>query len=328
VRRGTFDGTAEFSSQRSIVGGQSQTKIRRHFRSRSAALAPSIDEQANFFFNRGELYTVYVRTYIDRNEFSAPPNVLATADLILNGGITTAMSTNVDTLIETAGNQLFGDVVMGISTAALAALPPNRSPLLKIHGSWSEPGGTIWAPCQVDVESVRIRLEECSQWLKLRLLDRDILIVGFWTDWSYLNQVLERVLGKVTPSRVIVVDPCDTATLKSKAPALYALGGRARVEFFHVRESGDQFLDGVRANFSRGYIRRVLCAGSSAYEASTGEEVDANSIEPAETDSTILWQIRRDLEGCNPNEPCKQLEPADEPLLGLTILQLRARGAV
>ena len=99
-------------------------------------LPPSIDEQAAFFFGRGELYTVYLRTYIDWNEFSAPPNAghLATADLLLTGGIITAVSTNVDTLIETAGNQLFGNVAMGVSRAAVATLPPNKSPLLKI--SW------------------------------------------------------------------------------------------------------------------------------------------------------------------------------------------------
>ena len=246
---------------------------------------------------------------------------------MLTGGITTAVSTNVDALIENAGDQLFGNVAMGVSAAALATLPPNKSPLLKVHGCWSEPLGTIWAPHQVDTEPVRSKLEECSRWLEMKLQDRDILIVGFWTDWSYLNQVLERVLGRVTPSRVVVVDPCDTNTLRSKAPALYDLGRRARVEFFHVRESGDKFLDGVRASFSRAYIRQVLRAGLFAYEADR-QDVDATWLEPAETDSTILWQIRRDLEGCNPNEPGQQLEPPEEPLLGMTVLQLRARGAV
>jgi hypothetical protein len=41
-----------------------------------------------------------------------------------------------------------------------------------------------------------------------------------------------------------------------------------------------------------------------------------------------LWRLRRDLEGRNPNEPAKARAPIEEPLLGMTMLQLQARGAV
>ena len=64
-------------------------------------LPSSIDEQAQFFYERGELYTVYLHTYIDRDAFSAQPNSghFAVADLMLVKGLTTTVSTNVDTLI-------------------------------------------------------------------------------------------------------------------------------------------------------------------------------------------------------------------------------------
>lgn len=199
-------------------------------------LPESIDDQAEFFFQRGELATVYLRTYIDHDAFAAEPNSghFAAADLLLTGAIATAVSTNVDTMIETAGNMLFGHVGVGVSRTRVAALAPDVSPLLKIHGCWSDPPGTVWAAGQVAAEPIKTRIEECGAWLGNRLLDRDLVIVGYWTDWDYLNQVLETSLGAVNPGRVIVVDPCETASFEAKAPALFALGQQATQEFCHV----------------------------------------------------------------------------------------------
>jgi hypothetical protein len=56
-------------------------------------LPVSICDQAQFFFDRKELDTVYLRTYIDRDDFAGPPNSghLAAADLLLIGAIATAV---------------------------------------------------------------------------------------------------------------------------------------------------------------------------------------------------------------------------------------------
>lgn len=293
-------------------------------------LPASIDDQAEFFFNRGELTNVYLRTYVDHDAFAAEPNSghFAAADLLLTGAITTAVSTNVDTLIETAGNMLFGHVGAGVARARVAALAPDISPLLKIHGCWSDPPGTVWAAGQVGAEPIKTRIEECGAWLANRLLDRDLVIVGYWTDWDYLNQVLETSLGAVNPSRVIVVDPCETASFAAKAPALFALGQRATQEFCHVRISGDAFLNLLRVKFSQSFVRRVLHAGVASYTAHAGNDPDNAWLEPASSDADVLWRIRRDLEGRNPNEPAKARAPIEEPLLGMTMLQLQARGAV
>lgn len=293
-------------------------------------LPESIDDQAKFFFERGELETVYLRNYIDHNAFAAVPNKghFAAADLLLTGAINTAVSTNVDTLIETAGNMLFGNVGAGVTRTRVAALAPGVSPLLKIHGCWSDPSGTVWAAGQVAAQPIKSRVEECATWLTNRLLDRDLVIVGYWTDWDYLNEVLDASLGAVNPSRVIVVDPCETASFAAKAPALFALGQRASHEFCHVRCSGDVFLDKLRVDFSRTFVRRVLHAGVESYSAHAGTGPDHAWLEPGSTDAEVLWRIRRDLEGRNPNEPAKARAPIEEPLLGMTLLQLQARGAV
>jgi hypothetical protein len=101
-----------------------------------APLPAGVEEQAEFFFRRNELATVYFRHLIDPNAFAGPPNPghHAVADLMLVRGIQTAVTTNVDTLIETAGQLLFGHVGIGIDGNVVATLPPNIAPLLKIHG--------------------------------------------------------------------------------------------------------------------------------------------------------------------------------------------------
>src|SRR5262249_9048030 len=86
-------------------------------------MSAGVEEQAEFFFQRGELATVYFRTLIDQNAFASPPNEghYAAADLLLVRAIQTAVTTNVDTLIETAGQMLFGQVGVGIEEAVVAA---------------------------------------------------------------------------------------------------------------------------------------------------------------------------------------------------------------
>ncbi|MCH8479150.1 MAG: hypothetical protein LAT56_14590, partial [Wenzhouxiangella sp.] len=128
-------------------------------------------------------------------------------------------------------------------------------------------------------------------------------------------------------SRVIVVDPCETDSFQEKAAALFALGQRATIEFVHVKCSGDVFLDRLRVRFSRSMIRRTISSGADTYQAEKGAAPNADWFNPESSDSRILWQIRRDLEGCYPGQPARSSKPVIEPLLGLVMLQLQARGA-
>jgi NAD-dependent SIR2 family protein deacetylase len=124
-------------------------------------LPADIAEQAEFFFQRAELDTVYFRTLIDQNVFAGPPNDghYAVADLLLVRGIQTAVTTNVDTLIETAGQMLLGHIGVGIDGSAVARLSPEIAPLLKIHGCRSiDPDNMIWAPSQLASERIAPRI--------------------------------------------------------------------------------------------------------------------------------------------------------------------------
>jgi hypothetical protein len=75
-------------------------------------------------------------------------------------------------------------------------------------------------------------------------------------------------------------------------------------------------------------VRRVLHAGREEYHARIGINAPATWTEPPSIDNDTLWRVRRDLEGCIPSEPARNRSPPEEPLLGLTILQLRAAGAI
>jgi hypothetical protein len=290
-----------------------------------------VADQAEFFFQRGELDTVYFRTLIDSSTFAGRPNPghFAAADLLLVRAIDAGITTNVDILIETAGQLLFGEVGAGIDGHGVAALPSDTSPLLKLHGCrMRDCANMVWAPGQLRVDPVATRIANSTTWLNSRLWDRDLLIVGYWTDWDYLNAILADTLGAVRPARVIVVDPADSATFTLKAPQLFALGQRASSGFQHVRASGSDFLDSLRREFSKSFIRRVLHLGLPDYTAQTGGDPNPVWTEPPDLDNDTMWQIRRDLEGRFPNQPSKERNPPHETLVGLTLLQLRAKGAV
>ncbi len=289
-----------------------------------------VEDQAEFFFQRGELETVYFNKYIDWHAFAGVPNCghEAVADLLLVRAIQTAITTNVDRLIEIAGEHLLGHVGAGIDGHEVAAFPPDVKPLLKIHGCRSRPNTMVWAPGQPPVPPVAQRIANSATWLNAQLLSRDLLIIGYWTDWDYLNKVLANTLGAVYPARVLVVDPANGALFAGKAPDLYALGQRATTAFLHVQASGADFLKSLRLHFSKSFVRRVLYQGSTEYLSESGINPAAAWTEPPNLDNTTLWQIRRDLEGRIPNEPAQARNPPDEPLLGLTLLQLQACGAV
>lgn len=312
-----------------VLAAAAKLKYDGQYGATRAPLAEGIEQQAQFFFDNGELETVYLRTLIDKNAFAGRPNPghLATADLLLVGGIQTAITTNVDQLIENAGSHLYGQIGAGIDVQHVATLTPDIKPLLKIHGCRSDPPSMVWAPGQILIPPISDRITGNSAWLNIQLLDRDLLIIGYWTDWDYLNEILQATLGTVSPSRVIVIDPADPASFEEKAPNLFALGQRATTSFQHVRASGSDFLDVLRKEFSRSFVRRVLTHAAADYEHITGNPPDPTWVEPQNLDNDILWLIRRDLEGQLPNAPSNALQPHPETLLGLTLLQLQAAGA-
>ncbi|TZF90771.1 SIR2 family protein [Cognatilysobacter lacus] len=290
----------------------------------------NIDDQAQYYFERGELATFFLNRLVDRHAFAGEPNEghFAIADLLLVNAIRTAVTTNLDALIENAGSQLRGQLSVGVDEDLLAMEDERAGPLLKIHGCRViDPANMVWARGQITVPPVSDRIAWSSTWLQGRLTNKDLLIVGYATDWDYLNEVLERALGSVNPSRVIVVDLADEAAFQHKAPELHRIASLSG-QHLHIRASGDAFLAGLREQFSRSFIRGVLQSGASVVEESRAVPADLKDL-PAGVDNKTLWQIRRDLEGCLPSSPCQMgSPPLAEQLVGMTLIEMRLAGAV
>lgn len=294
------------------------------------ALSEDIEKQAEYFHYRDELDSMYLERLVDNDTFSAPPNSghFAVADLLLTQSIKLALSTNVDALIENAGNLLFGDVVTGITRDDAAAHYPAKAPLLKIHGCWKlDRKNTVWAPSQLKTDPNKTRIEECAVWATQQLLNRDLIIVGYFTDWDYLNELFEECLKAVLPSKVIVIDPSTEDDLRKKAPKLFEIGDATTAGFYHVRESGAEYLDELRRQWSMIFIRRVLSAGNQMLLRSGDPRADNIYCEPPNAPIKYLWEMRRDLEGVGPNDACKRSKPHDDPNLGYAHVILRAAGA-
>lgn len=296
-----------------------------------APLSTNIEKQAEFFYLDDRLGAFYVPTLIDPHAFAGRPNRghTAVADFLLTGAVRGAVSTNYDTLIETAGQHLNGAVGSALDGAETSRVLQGTA-LLKAHGCWGrEPENTVWTPKQLaGTDTVANRLRTTASWLSINVANSDVLVVGFWSDWSYLNGVLGDSLGQVTPSRVTIVDPATSADLQAKAPKLYAVGERA-TRFEHVQASGEDFLDALRREFSRTFVRRTLHAGAADFKAQNTTVVfDDAWTEPTVQDNQTLWEVRRDLEGCLPHHPATKPEPAPGEALGLTMIELQAAGAV
>ena len=296
-----------------------------------AALPDGISEQADFFFSRGELSTVYFAVLVDPNSFAAPPNPghAAIADLQLVQLVDLSITTNIDTLIEHAGATLYGQIFPCIDGAQLSTIPIGAASLLKVHGCIAcDHDNTVWAVAQIGQPPISERIAKTRATLKDRLLNKDLLVVGYWTDWDYLNSVLDESLGLVNPSKVIVVDLADAATFPTKAPELYKLGSRAS-SFMHVKVSGADFLAELRNRFSVSFVRQILYSGRAEFENTYTSVPNPSWLEPGPDDNDTYWWIRRDLEGCLPNKPALASQPpANEPLMGLTLLQIQAAGGV
>ena len=53
---------------------------------------------------------------------------------------------------------------------------------------------TLWTKGQTAQDPAEKRIQSCSHWMKVNLLDKDLLMIGFWTGSGYLNGVLANAI--------------------------------------------------------------------------------------------------------------------------------------
>lgn len=295
------------------------------------AMRHDLEAFAQHFVGLHTLNSVFIESLVPWNAFVRPPNAghAAVADFLVTRAATAALSANYDTLIERCAVENGFDFHPSLDGDEATVRSRVHAPLLKFHGCASrDRPATVWAPSQLDEPPISDRIAKTKAWLAANLRQKDLLVVGFWSDWAYLNAVLGTVLDGLAPLSVTVIDLADAATLQTKAPGLWALAHGPGVVFTHVQESGAEALDELRKDFSRNYLRGVYAAGRVAFEASSGVDCDPAWLDPPDFDSDTLYGLRRDAEGVPAGEPATRLRPSQCEVVGVFHLLLKQAGAV
>jgi hypothetical protein len=221
------------------------------------------------------------------------------------------LTANFDTLVEQWCNRLkvaFRAALDGVKANKYAT---EAGPLLKFHGCMDlDREHTLWTHGQIDEATVQQRIVSCRQWMEQHLPEKDLLIVGFWTDWGYLNQVLAGLLDGQHPGTVTVIDYSEAAALQEKAPALWGILSELP-GFNHVQMSSDEALSELRAEFSKVWVRKLMLKGRALYE-DAGDACPAEHLECPDLTVDDLYDLRRDAEGTSYANAARQKEPSDE----------------
>lgn len=276
-----------------------------------------LEKVAKHFHGEGQL-SYFLNRLVDWVPFRANPNRghLAIADFLACGAIDLAITTNFDELVESAARRI-GE---GDFRAALDGGEANQKrihePYLKIYGCCvRDVENTVWCVEQTTANPLAERLGKSTAFLSGRLLNRDLLVVGFWSDWSYLNAILQAALPAAANSVIYLVDPASDDDLKAKAPALWAWAEQHLFE--HVRAGAGETLEALRRRFSELLLRRVMMRA--------GNQANVMWLEGLSTDDA--YAIRRDLAGVD-NVARERNDDASMSLFARSHQELNARGGV
>jgi hypothetical protein len=97
----------------------------------------------------------------------------------------------------------------GLVYERLARLTPSspHAVHVKLHGCFRRYiPRLLWSKQQLGYSPFQERVREFSEWLPGVLQDRDLVFVGFWSDWFYLNGVLGSVIRNSQVSRFVLVN--------------------------------------------------------------------------------------------------------------------------
>lgn len=285
---------------------------------------------AEHFVSLNTLKPVFIDRLVPWTAFVRPYNSghSAIADFLITRAVVAALSTNYDTLIERQAWDYGFDFRGALDGDEANIYSASQAPLLKFHGcSHRDRFSTVWAPSQLTDPTIAARIEKSKTWMAANLRQRDLLVVGFWSDWGYLNAIIGSALEDVAPLSVTVVDLSDAQQLQQKAPDLWALAHSDNVTFEHVQESGADVLDQLRRAFSRNYLRQVLDSGRATFEGNIAAPIDPNWLDVPDRDVETLYGWRRDAEGVPAGVPAIKMHPANCNVLGFFHLLLRHAGA-
>jgi NAD-dependent SIR2 family protein deacetylase len=295
----------------------------------------NVEVLADYFAERRQLESIFLSDVMQRipdfRSFFRNPNAghEAIADFLACSAIELNISTNVDDLVEHAA-ELIGEPKANVAvTRAEVARSSLHKPHVKLHGCFRrDMTQTLWSTCQLNTAPFRDRIREFTEWLPGVLFERDLIFVGFWSDWSYLNQVLGGVIQQSRASRIVLVNPSGEKELKTKAQDLWDLAHQRSVELIHERQYGHEFLDELRKEFSFQFMRRLITAGTLTFTQVTQRAAPAlHGFESLS--SRDLYEWRQDSTGTPPGKIVRKKMP-DETMhrLGALHLEMLAAGAL
>jgi hypothetical protein len=288
-----------------------------------------IDALAGYFWANGTFKGYFVDTLVPWDDLAGEPNSghAAIGDFLLTTAAYAALSANFDTLIEQWCKQHKVAFRGALNSVQANAYAMKARPLLKFHGCMDiDPANTVWTKAQLTAEPTQERITSCRGWMIDHLPQKDLFIVGFWTDWAYLNEVLEGLLNGQNPGSVTVIDPLPTAELIEKAPNLWDIVS-GLPNFAHIQMSSDEALTELRTEFSKVWVRRLLGKGGPLYEIDGGA-CPAGHLECPNLNADELYDLRRDAEGLSYMRAARTRTPSDDAgLVALARMLLMDAGA-
>lgn len=295
------------------------------------AIRSDLEQQARHFFQLGQLDLVFIREVVDWGRFTVPPNAghTAIADFLCCKAVELAISTNYDELIERAAETLGEKDLLPCIRAYELNVPNSRHRhFLKLHGCRKQNRPeTLWCSDQLADPIIQRNIQQLSGWLQANLPSKDFVFLGFWSDWAYLNLVLEQSIQAVPqPSTVVLVDPAEPANLQAKAPGLWTWAQTAG-RFYHEQVTANDFLIELRTALSERFFAHLFNSGAAAYTSLKGGPPTRPS--PSPTVSCDRWyDVRRDLSGLTRDKAVTEVQPGPHLVnVGLALVELNEFGA-
>jgi len=297
------------------------------------SIRTDIEAIATFFYDQGTFTSTFINKLISWADFCVKPNCghQTIADFLICNVFDFGVTTNLDILIEEAARALgekdFQAAINGVEANRVG----RHKTLLKIHGChYRDKENTLWCRNQLDSNPLQDRIQSSIQWLGGHLIDRDLLILGFWTDWDYLNSVLDECIIQANPTLVVLVDPQDNRSLQSKAPELWDWANSGNFKFHHEIENGDLFLDELRKRYSVRFLNRLLSNSMPTYNNILATiPISVSGEAYSHLTSEYLYSLRRDCCGVTSLDAvCEKRPTTTMEMLGAIILILISKGAI
>lgn len=169
-----------------------------------AAMRDDIDQLAGHFYTSHQFQTVFIDGLVPWYALVGIPNKghEAIADFLITRAVYAALSANFDPLIEQAAQAHKIAMVAALDGREALHFVNESNPLIKFQGCLiRDRPNTLWTQAQLAEPPIQDRVTTCSEWMRLQLPGKDLVVVGFWTDWGYLNDVIVDALDAAASTR-------------------------------------------------------------------------------------------------------------------------------